>query len=233
MKETRTIQGQKTSPPNLVPPPAEPDLVTRLRDATRSLHSTAERSGVVAAILQRRATRYSYMLYLRNLLPAYEQMEFELERWRAAPGLSAIANQDIYRSTRIKADLGQMAGPGWQEDLAVLPVSQRYAVRIAAAAEIDPMRLIAHAYVRYLGDLNGGQVMQRLLAQSLGLAHFNLTFYDFPGITDLGLFRAAYRQAINAAGDCCADTDAVIKEAKAAFQSNMEISEAVSQVALS
>jgi heme oxygenase len=35
------------------------------------------------------------------------------------------------------------------------------------AAEGDGTRLIAHAYTRYLGDLSGGQILQRLLARSL------------------------------------------------------------------
>lgn len=33
----------------------------------------------------------------------------------------------------------------------------------------DPSRLLAHAYVRYLGDLSGGQIIQRRIAKAYNL----------------------------------------------------------------
>ncbi|MCK7500861.1 MAG: biliverdin-producing heme oxygenase [Comamonadaceae bacterium] len=39
-----------------------------------------------------------------------------------------------------------------------------YVARLRWLDRHDPGRLLAHAYVRYLGDLSGGQVVQRIVA---------------------------------------------------------------------
>jgi heme oxygenase len=56
-----------------------------LREATADLHRRAERSGVIADLLHGRATRSGYALWLRNLLPAYRNLEAAL----CTPGASA------------------------------------------------------------------------------------------------------------------------------------------------
>ena len=72
-----------------------------------------------------------------------------------------------------------------------------YAGADTKAAEGDGARLIAHAYTRYLGDLSGGQILQRLLARSLELRPSELSFYDFPRFSDLDALKADYRKALD------------------------------------
>jgi heme oxygenase (biliverdin-producing, ferredoxin) len=46
----------------------------------------------------------------------------------------------------------------------------------------DPSALLAHAYVRYLGDLSGGQVIRRRVVKAYGLdaeSGLGLSFYSF------------------------------------------------------
>ena len=57
-------------------------------------------------------------------------------------------------------------------------------IYVPPAFAADAPRLIAHAYVRYLGDLSGGRIVGRILARSPGLGPEALSFYDFPGIAD-------------------------------------------------
>jgi hypothetical protein len=64
--------------------------------------------------------------------------------------------------------------------LTLFPEGERYAQTIAAAANDGGVRLIAHVYVRYFGDLSGGLIMKELLIKSLGLnqetlAHDSMT----------------------------------------------------------
>lgn len=50
------------------------------------------------------------------------------------------------------------------------PAVLAYVGRIQALANSDdPSRLLAHSYVRYLGDLSGGQSIKRVLAKAYGL----------------------------------------------------------------
>ena len=165
-----------------------------LREATRDLHVEAERSGVIGQLLRGGGTREAYALLLRNLLPAYRAMEDGLVRHARSPALHAMARPELFRTAALQSDVEQLAGSSWRESLPLLPAGERYAERVAAAAADGSGPLVAHAYLRYLGDLSGGQIMKRLLAKSLGLEADALAFYDFPAIADLSAFKSEYRR---------------------------------------
>lgn len=195
-----------------------------LRDRTQSLHIKAERSGVIREILRGQLSRFSYAVFLRNLLPAYQNLEDGLERHRSAPGMAGVAHPPVYRAAALASDLESLVGPEWHRDLPLLPAGKRYAERIAAATNGDGMRLIAHAYTRYMGDLSGGQILRRVLARSLGLGPEMLRFYDFPGIADLEAFKIDYRKAIDRAGASAGAVDGIVEEARSAFRHNIAVS---------
>jgi len=207
------------------------NLADLLRDRTQPLHTQAERTGIVRDILTGRVDRNGYALFLRNLLPAYEALEAGLSRNCDRRGIDVIAVPEIYRAGTLISDLNAIAGSSWLRSLPLLPAGERYARRVDRAADGDTARLIAHAYTRYLGDLNGGQALRRVLARSLDLEPRMLTFYDFPEIDDLKSFTADYRDAIDRAGTSAADASTVIEEAAAAFQYNIDVSIAVKAAA--
>lgn len=208
-----------------MPPPER--LADALRRRTRELHARAERSGVVRELLQGRASRAGYALLLRNLEPAYRALEAGLERHRGTPLLGPLARPPLYRAAALAADLAALAGPDWPAALPLLPAGARYFDCVAAAAGGNGERLVAHAYVRYLGDLNGGRVLRPLLQRTLGLPAAALAFYDFPGLGDLEACRREFRDALDRAGAGLTDPAAVIEEAAAAFRLNIAVSEAV------
>jgi heme oxygenase (biliverdin-producing, ferredoxin) len=202
-----------------------------MREHTQELHVRAERAGVINDILRGRASRFGYALLLRNLLPAYTALEFGLELRRDTPAVRPIAEKALYRSSAIKSDLAQIFGSIWEKHLPLLPCGQRYGRRIDEAASGSGTLLIAHAYTRYLGDLNGGQIMKRLLAKSLGLQPEELSFFDFDAIADGEAFKKQYRRAFNECGPLVADIVAVVVEAKVAFGLNIAIAEEVQRAA--
>ena len=65
-----------------------------------------------------------------------------------------------------------------------------YTNRIESLSDTEPSRLISHAYVRYLGDLSGGQVIKRRVAKSYGIdleegdegGHPGVRFYEFANL---------------------------------------------------
>lgn len=202
-------------------------VVTALYLRTKSLHVEAERTGIIGDLLRGSASRDGYVLLLRNLLPAYQAMERGLARHRKTPGLGALANYRLDRAPAIEADLGALCGKSWQRDIPLLPAGDNYARRITEAAEGNGARLIAHAYTRYLGDLSGGQILQRLLTRSLELWPDQLSFYDFPRHADLTALKAGYREALDRAGSQVRDSAAVVEEGALAFTLNIELSCAV------
>jgi heme oxygenase len=201
-------------------------LSERLREATRLLHVQAERSGIIGALLRGGGSREAYALLLRNLAPAYSMMEQGLDRHTKSPALGLVARRELYRGPALESDLAELAGAGWRETLPLLPAGERYAHQVAAASGGDGIRLVAHAYLRYLGDLSGGQIMKRLLAKSLALDAAMLTFYDFPQIQDVPAFKTEFRGAIDFVGERASAAD-VIDEAEVGFRLTIELSEAV------
>jgi len=207
-------------------------LVDAFRERTRSLHAEAERAGIIREILRGRATRRSYACLLRNLLPAYQQMERGLERHRDSPGVGALAQPVVYRARAIERDLGALCGRNWAERLPLLEAGERYARRVAEAGEGSGARLTAHAYTRYLGDLSGGRILRRVLARSLELEPASLRFYDFQGVADADAFKRAYRDMLDRAVLAMDEVGVVVEEAAVAFRLNIDVSEAVHRDAL-
>jgi heme oxygenase len=113
-----------------------------------------------------------------------------------------------------------------------LDEADRYARRIAVAAEADGALLIAHAYTRYPGDLAGCRVLASRLATAFDLAPSGLSFYAFPEIADVNEFAREYRADLDVAGGAVRDVDAVVEEAALAFQLNIDLSEAVQSIAV-
>ncbi len=204
-------------------------LAAALRERTHALHVQAERSGIVREMLRGQASREGYALLLRNLLPAYAEMENALERHRLAPALRDLAQPAVYRAWALASDLEDLSGPDWASALPLLPAGERYARQVGAAAQGSGTRLIAHAYARYMGDLYGGQILRRILARAPGLGPRSLGFYDFPAIADAEGFKAAYRQSLDRAALGIEDREAVIEEAAIAFELNIEVSLAVQE----
>jgi heme oxygenase (biliverdin-producing, ferredoxin) len=197
-----------------------------LREATHALHVEAERSGVIGQLLRGGSTREAYALLLRNLSPAYRAMEDGLVRHSNSPALRAVGRPELFRTEALESDIERLAGASWRESLPLLPAGERYAKRVSAAAN-GSARLVAHAYLRYLGDLSGGQIMKRLLAKSLGLEADALGFYDFPAIADLSAFKNEYREAIDGSVVAGANPIDVVDEAIVGFRLTIELSEAV------
>jgi len=203
-------------------------LVSRLRAATRDLHRDAERSGILREILRGRASRAGYALLLRNLHPVYVAMEMSLILHANAPGVRRIAMHDLQRRDALASDLCAIAGDDWETTLPLLPEASLYVLRVATHAARFPGTLVAHAYVRYLGDLSGGQVLKRLLAETPGIGPDALSFYDFGEEADAEQQTASYLAAIDGAGrDFAPRMDEVVEEAADAFRCNIAVSEAV------
>jgi heme oxygenase (biliverdin-producing, ferredoxin) len=202
-------------------------LAERLRQETQSLHIQAERSGIIRDLLKGQASRHGYALLIRNVLPAYQRMEDGFAASADAPGIRVIHRPALERAAAIRSDLTALYGDDWADRLPLLPAGEAYAETVAAAAKSDDARLIAHAYVRYMGDLSGGQILRRILIRTLGLEPDALSLYEFPQITDIETFKTDYREAFDRAGLEIGDVRGVLDEGAEAFRQNIAVSEAV------
>jgi heme oxygenase len=195
-------------------------LSAALKRATSEAHRRAEASGVIRQLIMRKASRGAYICHLRNLLPVYSALELRLTAMTDHPAFGVIAHPLLYRRISIENDLAALVGNDWASAAPLLPASRAYAERIATT---DAAGLAAHAYVRYLGDLNGGSILKRLLRESMQLGDAELSYYDFDGIGDTAEYCAAFKRALDALAP---DYDAarIVDEALAGFQLATELS---------
>ncbi|MCX8100656.1 MAG: biliverdin-producing heme oxygenase [Geminicoccaceae bacterium] len=207
------------------------DFAETLRKSTRALHRMAERSGVIAELLAGRVRPSAYLLFAFNLLPIYRALEAALAEHRLHPALAGLWRPELARAEALARDVAVLAAQLPDAPLRLLAPSERYRRRIEAVAADRPERLLAHGYVRHLGDLSGGQVLARLLARTPGIGAEAVGFYAFPGLADLGRAKEDYRRAIARAELQLVDRDGVIEEAREAFRLNIALSEAVAAAA--
>ena len=88
-----------------------------------------------------------------------------------------------------------------------------YVSRIEELANAaDPSPLLAHSYVRYLGDLSGGQTVRHTISKAYALdesAGLGLSFYSFKSLTaqkqanqgEMKRIKEWFREGMNAAGN--------------------------------
>lgn len=206
--------------------PAAPSaLPERLRLETRDLHVAAERSGAMSALLHGRLERPRYVALLRNLHAIYTALEAALELQRGDAGVAALRLPALYRTAALAADLGTLYGPRWAAGVAIAPAAVAYVQRLDALAAVASPNLVAHAYVRYLGDLHGGQILSTLVRKTYGLGAAGTAFYDFGSTEDVRAARGTFREGLAAVPATLAGMDAIVAEARWAFRQHQRLFE--------
>jgi heme oxygenase (biliverdin-producing, ferredoxin) len=141
-----------------------------LRRTTAVAHRHVEGAPAVRALLAGTMPRAHYVRLLSALVPVYRA----LEGWAPlVPELArALPFAALARAERLRADLHALGATPRPS-----PAGERYAERLTQVAYTAAPRLWGHVYVRYLGDLSGGQIMARAVAKAFG--ERATSFYDF------------------------------------------------------
>ncbi len=193
-------------------------LSHRLRNETKNAHTRAERSGVMRDILRGDASVGTYTALMRDLHAVYVALEHELARHASHPSLAFVDLRSVARGAAIEADLSALADDSWR-DMTVTSAAGEYAARLHMLGDTDPERLLAHAYLRYLGDLSGGQMMRGIVARTLSVSEApgtrGLAFYDFPLIGDPAEFKNAFRKSLDGIP---AKPDSIVNEAQLGYE---------------
>lgn len=182
------------------------------------MHRLAERAGFMTSVLRGEMARDRYATYLRNLHAIYDPLERELARLALSPAPPAWIIEPVFRRASLEADLACLQGPRWPE-IPLAPAAQAYARRLGALPQEGPHRLAAHAYVRYLGDLSGGQAIRAVVGRAYGLGEEGTAFYDFGADPGPERLKARLREGLDAYGEFVGASRAgeIVEEAVEAF----------------
>jgi heme oxygenase len=195
-------------------------LAARLRAATAEQHARAEGSPFVGHLLSGRLTAAAYADLAGQLWFVYRALEEPARRLRDDVVVGPLLAESLFRRPHLEADLAVLRGAGWRRGLEPLPATGRYAGRIATLAREWTPGYLAHHYTRYLGDLSGGQVMRRNLAEHYSLPDGALSFFAFPAIPKPKPFKDEYRRLLDCVPLDEPTMNRVTDEARHAFDLN-------------
>ncbi len=197
-------------------------LAQVLRSGTSEVHSEAEGSAFVRCFMKGVLDRATYARHLEALHAVYSAMEDGLERHKDHPIVSKIYYPEVHRRANLEADLEFFYGDDWQSKMQPpSPAVVEYVDHIRKISEENPTLLVAHSYVRYLGDLSGGQILKKVAGQTLQLdADHGLAFYEFGDIAGKKEFKDMYRNALDGLALDEAQQQAVLEEAIRVFRFN-------------
>jgi len=173
-------------------------------------------------LIQGLLKREDYAAYLASLWPVYDAVEDAMVRNQKHKVSGKLYFRELERLANLEEDLVFFAGSQWR-NIQVPDASYEYADHVRSVMIDSGHRLVSHAYVRYLGDLSGGQMIRRVLAQRLQLDRSGLRFYQFDGILDGELFKTKYRDRLDQLSVTPAEEDDILDEAIIAFSLNERI----------
>jgi heme oxygenase len=128
--------------------------VRRLHARIGAAHHQAEGMAFSRALLEGQATPLQLAALIRALAPAYEFIESCGPELAAGLGASDLPWADLARTPALRHDLALLAATA---PTPPSPAAQAWLEHLRLLARQEPHRFLAHVYVRYGGDLSGGQ----------------------------------------------------------------------------
>lgn len=223
-----------------------------LRAATAAAHQSAETSAGAKGLLGGRLPKEEYTKFLFILWHLYDTLETALDTHASHPAIAPIYNPTILRRTdSLSADIAFFLGansshpavwqqhPQYESFLPFPPPVQAYLSHITsiASSPTEVPRLVAHAYVRYLGDLSGGQFIKRIVSKAYHLEDGEGTsFFEFARLGgpaggdhaasgDIIKLKQWFRDGMDAGVRDDAEKRAIVEEANLVFKYNENLFE--------
>lgn len=210
------------------------DLATKLREGTKQSHTMAENTAYMKCFLKGQIKQEPFRQLLANLYLVYSVLEEELEKLQNHPVVSKIYFSELNRKAKIEQDLEYYFGENWRSEIVATEAGKRYVNRIKEVAQTEPSLLVAHAYVRYLGDLSGGQGLKTIIRKAFNLPeHKGVGLHEFdalPTRDEQVAFKIKYRDALNDLEIDDVLADKIVAEANTVFRLNCNVMHSLEEI---
>ncbi len=203
------------------------NLALRLREGTQTSHTLAENTAFMKCFLRGIVEREPFRRLVANLYFVYSALEAEIQRHANHSVVGAVYFPALERVSELEKDLAFYYGDNWRQKITASPEGLHYGERIREVANQNPSLLVAHAYVRYMGDLSGGQGLKTIVRSALELPEgVGTAFYEFadmPTVETRRAFKGQYRDALNSLPIENSLVQKIVDEANLAFQLNRNV----------
>ena len=201
-------------------------LADLLRQQPQVVHEQAETAPFVGQLIAGELPVESYIALVAQNYGIYQALEALSDQWRDDPVAGPFVFDELLRVPQLERDLAYLLGPDWRsraEELRV-PATDRYVAHIGEVCSHWPAGFVAHHYVRYLGDLSGGQIIRRALERHYGaVGRLGASFFVFDQIDKLKPFRDHYRGLLDRVVITADDRERLVSEAGLAFELNRAV----------
>ena len=188
-----------------------------MRESSMSDHKSAESASFIKQLMGGELSAADYVRYLNQMAYVYQALERNLPDAAELPYAP-----ELKRFDSIVGDLDRLGVADWTQT-AMLPATAAYVARLEVLGGTEDVRLIAHHYTRYLGDLSGGQAIGALVRRHYGLSEEQTSFYHFAKIEAVVPFKEAYREALDNLDVTDDELLVLISEVKFAFKLNQQL----------
>lgn len=200
-----------------------PSFAAQLKSSTRTEHDAAEHSSFIQDLMEGKLTAEDYVRLLAQYQPLYGALEKACAAWRSEPSVQQLLDPALDRSEAIRNDLAGLTEYLGIEMPDLTNAVTLYTQRIHEVGALQtPERLIAHHYLRYLGDLSGGQAIGALVARHYNIPSELLTMWKFPTIDKPKIYKDTYRIHLDHFAQQ-ANQEEIIDEARLGFALNRNL----------
>jgi heme oxygenase len=200
----------------------------QLREASWAAHERAADTAFMRALLAGELPIERYAELTAQQYLAYLVIEEAARTMAADPVAAAFVHPALHRVPALEADLHFLLGAEWRARVAPNAATQTYVARLREVCFDWPGGFVAHHYVRYMGDLSGGQFIRRVVRRNYDLEGLDGTsFYDFSALDDLDRFKQGYRQCLDRAPWSVDEQRRVVDEILLAYQLNTDVLDAL------
>ncbi|MDO4911718.1 MAG: biliverdin-producing heme oxygenase [Corynebacterium sp.] len=206
-----------TMTPSLDETTTNAPLSVALRTSTAEAHEAAEHSSFMDDLIGGRLDKAAFTRLQEQSWHFYKAMEEAARDLKDDMG--DIYDVVLERLGTLEHDIAELGGT---VDAPILPATQEYVDRLKAIHDAKAAhRLVAHHYVRYLGDLSGGQVIGRMMQRHYDVSEEATTFYDFP--FKRKPYKDKYRESLDALSLTEEQRAELLQEASDAFIFNQRV----------
>ena len=203
-------------------------LSTLLRASTSEIHKEAEQRPFMRAFFAGVLPRDTYIGWLARQWHLYRTLEAALDAIPVDRSEHGLVPTSLYRTQRIEADLDHLTDPTWRNADHLTPATRAYVEHIESARSF-PAGVIAHAWLRYMGNVGGRDVLRRLVAGSIGRTDEGddrgLAFTDYSALGEIRPFFADFHAKLDALPLSDTDKARAVGEADAGFRLNIALSD--------